>query len=157
MAAAIPKNVQDPTLRVTVTANGAAIQDLFSLVSVHVHHEINKISTAEIVITDGTTSEASGGVVGDYPASDSAYFIPGTPIVISAGYGVLPAQQLFSGIVVKQAIQANEDGKFSLIVTCKHTAVKMTISKKDAVFANQTDSAIMTTLADTYGLSATVT
>jgi len=157
MAAAIPTNVQDPTLRVTVTANGAAIQDLFSLVSVHVHHEINKISTAEIVITDGTTSEASGGVVGDYPASDSAYFIPGTPIVISAGYGVLPAQLLFSGIVVKQAIQANEDGKFSLIVTCKHTAVKMTISKKDAVFANQTDSAIMTTLAGTYGLSATVT
>lgn len=157
MSGAIPTNVQDPTLRVTVTANGTAVQDLFSLESVEVYHEINKISTAEIVITDGTTSEAEGGVIGDYPASDSSYFIPGTVIVISAGYGVLAAQELFTGIVVKQAIQANEDGRFSLIVTCKHKAVKMTISKKDAVFANQTDSAIMSTLAGNYGLSATVT
>lgn len=156
MAATIPTNVQDPTLRVTVTANGSPIQDLFSLVSVQVHHEINRISTAEIVITDGTTSEATDGVVGDYPASDSAYFIPGTTIVISAGYGILPAQPLFTGIVVKQAIQANEDGRFSLIVSCKHSAVKMTISRKDAVFMNQTDSAIMSSLASANGLSATV-
>lgn len=156
MAATIPTSVQDPTLRVTITSNGKPIQDLFSLVSVQVHHEINKISTAEIVITDGTTSEATSGVIGDYPASDSTYFIPGTLIEISAGYGILPAESLFSGIVVKQAIEANEDGKFSLIVTCKHAAVKMTINKKDAVFMNQTDSDIMSAVASPYGLSASV-
>jgi Rhs element Vgr protein len=125
--------------------------------SVQVHHELNKISTAEIVITDGTTSETTSGVIGDFPASDSTYFIPGATVVIAAGYGVLPAQNIFTGIVVKQAIQANEDGTFSLIVTCKHTAVKMTISKKDAVFMLQTDSAIMTSVLGLNGLAGSVT
>src|SRR5690606_8189570 len=115
-----------------------------------------KISYAEIVIRDGTVAQASTGVIGDFPASDSDYFVPGAAISISAGYGVLPAQQLFTGIVVKQAIKANEDGTFSLVVTCKHSAVKMTISKKDAVFMNQTDSAIMSTLVSNSGLSASV-
>ncbi|GAA0553636.1 type VI secretion system tip protein VgrG [Chitinophaga japonensis] len=154
--ATIPTNVQDPTLRVTVTANGSAVQDLFPLVSVQVYHEVNKISYAEIVIRDGTVAQASTGVIGDFPASDSDYFVPGATVSISAGYGVLPAQQLFTGIVVKQSIQANEDGTFSLVVTCKHSAVKMTISKKDAVFANQTDSAIMSALVSNSGLSASV-
>jgi len=154
--ATIPTDVQDPTLRVTVTANGSAVQDLFPLVSVQVCHEVNKISYAEIVIRDGTVAQASTGVIGDFPASDSDYFVPGAAISISAGYGVLPAQQLFTGIVVKQSIQANEDGTFSLVVTCKHSAVKMTISKKDAVFMNQTDSAIMSSLVSNSGLSAAV-
>ncbi|HEY8918603.1 MAG TPA: type VI secretion system tip protein VgrG [Chitinophaga sp.] len=157
MAAASPTNVQDPTLRVTVTANGKDIQDLYPILSVRVHHEINRISYAEVVILDGTTSETQSGVAGDFPASDSAYFVPGATLVITAGYGLVAGTQIFTGIIVKQSIQANESGAFSLTVTCKHSAVKMTINKKDAVFANQTDSAIMSTLAGNSGLSATVT
>ncbi|HEU4554849.1 MAG TPA: type VI secretion system tip protein VgrG [Chitinophaga sp.] len=155
--ATIPTNVQDPTLRVTVTANGKAIQDLFPLMSVQVHHEINRISYAEIMITDGTASETASGVIGDFPASDSEYFVPGATVTISAGYGITPGTQIFTGIVVRQSIQANENGRFSLTVTCKHSAVKMTINKKDAVFMNQTDSAIMSTLVSNSGLSASVT
>ena len=119
MAAASPTNVQDPTLRVTVTANGKDIQDLYPILSVRVHHEINRISYAEVVILDGTTSETQSGVAGDFPASDSAYFVPGATLVITAGYGLVAGTQIFTGIIVKQSIQANESGAFSLTVTCK--------------------------------------
>ncbi|KAA2240002.1 type VI secretion system tip protein VgrG [Chitinophaga agrisoli] len=157
MPGIIPTNVQDPTLRVTVTANGTAIQDQFQLVSIQVHHEINRISWAELVLLDGTTTETEDGVIGDFPASESDNFVPGAAIVVTAGYGVTPGTQIFSGIIVKQAIQARENGTFTLTITCKHKAVKMTINKKDAVFMNQLDSAVMSTLIGNYGLSATVT
>ena len=157
MPGIIPNNITDPTLRVTVTANGTAIQDKYQLESIQVHHEINRISWAELVLLDGSTTEEEGGVPGDFPGSESDSFVPGAVVVISAGYGITPVTQIFSGIIVKQAIQAREDGTFTLTITCKHNAVKMTINKKDAVFMNQQDSAILSTIIGNYGLTATVT
>lgn len=156
MAEIVPINVKDPTLLFTITANGTVVDDLFPILSIEVFHEINRISYAEITIRDGTTSKASTGVIGDFPASDSNYFVPGSPLTITAGYGSSAEQSIFSGIIVKQSIQATENG-FKLIVTAKHTAIKMTITKKDAVFMEQTDSAIMTTVTGNNGVSATVT
>ncbi|CAL1518628.1 type VI secretion system tip protein VgrG [Chitinophaga sp. MM2321] len=155
MPATIPNNITDPTLRFTIMANGTAVQYLFPVISVVVHHELNRISYAEIVISDGTTAKASTGVIGDFPASDSEYFLPGATVSITAGYGNAGEDSIFTGIVVKQAIQATEAG-FHLVVTCKHAAVKMTITRQDAVFMEQTDSAIMTTVVGNSGLSGDI-
>ncbi|PSL45362.1 Rhs element Vgr protein [Chitinophaga niastensis] len=155
MTAIVPNNVADPTLRYTVTANGTAIQYLFPVISVKIHHELNRISYAEIVLSDGTTAKASTGKIGDFPASDSTYFIPGNTLSITAGYGNSGEDLLFTGVVVTQSIRATDDG-FRLVITAKHSAVSMTITKKDAVFMNQTDSAIMSTVISGDGLTGNI-
>ncbi|HWV69892.1 type VI secretion system tip protein VgrG [Chitinophaga sp.] len=156
MATVVPINIADPTLHYTITANGTAVQYTYPVISVTVHHELNRISYAEIMLSDGTTAKASTGVIGDFPASDSESFLPGNTVTITAGYGNGGEEPIFTGIVVKQTIQATDQG-FHLIVTCKHSAVKMTITKKDAVFMNQVDSAIMSTAISNNGLSGDVT
>lgn len=159
---ATPIDIIDPTLRFTVTSNGTVIQDLYPVVAITVHHEVNRISYAEILLSDGSVSEdnsasvSQDGVIPDFPASDSTYFIPGAVIKITAGYGSSAESLLFTGIVVKQAIQVMTDGSFRLQVTCKHKAVKLTLGRKDAVFSDQLDSNIINTLISAAGLSATV-
>jgi len=155
MTAVVPINIADPTLQFTITANGTAIEYMYPIIAITIHHELNRISYAEIVISDGTTSKASTGVIGDFPASDSDYFLPGNTLTVTAGYGNTGESLIFTGIVVKQSIQATDQG-FHLVVTCKHNAVQMTITKKDAVFINQTDSAIMSTTISNSGLSGQV-
>ncbi|MDR6570909.1 type VI secretion system tip protein VgrG [Chitinophaga sp. CC14] len=155
MAAVVPINIADPTLQYTITANGTAVQYTYPVISVTIHHELNRISWAEIMLSDGTTAKASTGVIGDFPASDSDSFLPGNTVTITAGYGNTGEELIFTGVVVKQSIQATDQG-FHLIVTCKHSAVQMTITKKDAVFINQTDSAIMSTTVSNNGLSGDI-
>ncbi|MEI3801440.1 MULTISPECIES: type VI secretion system tip protein VgrG [unclassified Chitinophaga] len=155
MAAVVPINIADPTLQYTITANGTAVQYTYPVISVTIHHELNRISWAEIMLSDGTTAKASTGVIGDFPASDSDSFLPGNTVTITAGYGNTGEELIFTGVVVKQSIQATDQG-FHLIVTCKHSAVQMTITKKDAVFINQTDSAIMSTTISNNGLSGDI-
>ena len=155
MAAVVPINIADPTLQYTITANGTTVQYTYPVISVTIHHELNRISWAEIMLSDGTTAKASTGVIGDFPASDSDSFLPGNTVTITAGYGNTGEELIFTGVVVKQSIQATDQG-FHLIVTCKHSAVQMTITKKDAVFINQTDSAIMSTTISNNGLSGDI-
>lgn len=155
MAAVVPINIADPTLQYTITANGTAVQYTYPVISVTIHHELNRISYAEIMLSDGTTAKASTGVIGDFPASDSDSFLPGNTVTITAGYGATGEDLIFTGVVVKQSIQATDQG-FHLIVTCKHSAVQMTITKKDAVYINQTDSAIMSTAVSNNGLSGDI-
>lgn len=155
MATVVPINIADPTLQFTITANGTAVQYLYPVIAVTIHHELNRISYAEIMLSDGTTSKASTGIIGDFPASDSDNFLPGNAVTITAGYGNTGEDLIFTGIVVKQSIQATDEG-FHLVVTCKHSAVQMTITKKDAVFMNQPDSDIMSTTVSNNGLSGDI-
>ncbi|NLR56892.1 type VI secretion system tip protein VgrG [Chitinophaga polysaccharea] len=155
MATVVPINIADPTLQFSVSANGTEIQYTYPVVAITIHHELNRISYAEITLSDGTTSKASTGVIGDFPASDSESFLPGVAVTITAGYGNTGETLIFTGIVVKQTIQASDQG-FHLVVTCKHSAVQMTIGKKEAVFMNQVDSDIMSTVVSNNGLSADV-
>lgn len=145
-----PSNITDPTLRLTIKVNGSAIKDYYPVASVVVTHEINKISVAEIVLLDGSV-EAS-----DFPISESNDFIPGNPIEVTAGYGTDAEEQIFSGVVVKQAIRIDPEQAFYLVVTCKHKAVTMSYNKKEAQFTKKTDSDIIKRITGTYGLSATV-
>jgi Rhs element Vgr protein len=145
-----PVDISDATLRITIKVNGSAISDAYPILSVQIQHELNKISYAIITLIDGKI-EAS-----DFPISDSEDMIPGNDIEITAGYGDSAEDPIFTGIIVKQSLQINNDNGFNLVVTCKHKAVKTTLNRIEAEFAGKTDSAIMQAIMGTYGLSATI-
>lgn len=150
MPAKSPADITDPTLMVTVKANGSPIKDYYPIHTISITHEINKISYAEIVLQDGSVES------GDFPISDSDDFIPGSEIEITAGYGSDAEVSIFKGVVVKQSIRITSSSAYNLVVTCKHKAVSMTFNKKEAAFSAKTDSDIISAIIGTYGLTATV-
>jgi Rhs element Vgr protein len=150
MPAKSPVDISDPTLSLIIMVNGTQIKDWYPVIQVNISHEVNRISYAEIVLLDGDLKNSS------FPLSDGTDFVPGNEIEIKAGYtSVLPVS-IFKGYIVKQGIKIGSSTAFSLVVTCKHKAVRMTFDKKEAEFSNLTDSDIISKIIGAYGLSCTV-
>jgi len=148
--AASPLDITDPTLRFTIKVAGSAIKDYYPVISINITHEINKISSAEIVLLDGSPDTA------DFPISESEDVIPGNEIEVTAGYGDNAEESIFKGYIVKQAIRINSGSNPNLVLTCKHKAVSMSFGKQEAQFKDKTDSDIIQSIVGNYGLSVTV-
>lgn len=144
-----PIDIEDPTLRLTVKAGGQVIKDYYPLISVYVLHEINRISSAEIIFIDKIENS------NELPLSDSEDFIPGNELEILAGYGSDEVQTIFKGVIVRQSVKFSAGG-INLIVTCRHKAVMMTFNRKEQRYENKTDSDIITEVIGGYGLSCTI-
>jgi Rhs element Vgr protein len=134
---------------VTILVNGSAMADDYELASVKVTREVNRIGTARIVLSDGDPSTAT------FAISETADFVPGSKIEIKIGYHQKVAT-VFKGIVVKHGIRIREGGMAQLLLTCSESAVKMTVGRKNNVYRNQTDSAVLQQLIGAHSLSADV-
>jgi len=150
MAIKSPSDIVDLTLTLVVLVNGEAIADYYPSVSVEISHEINKISTAELVFEDGLVED------GTFPISDGNIFVPGNEIEILAGYGGEAKSSIFSGVIVKQSLDVDGDDAFRLNVRCKHKAIGMTFNRNNAEFVSMTDSDIINKLLNANGISGTV-
>lgn len=139
-------------VRLTITSDGTAIDDVFGVLSVEVRKDVNRIPWARIVLVDGDAAEQ------DFPVSNSQTFLPGAAIAISAGYGSgQDEEQIFSGIVVRHGIRVGVGGS-RLEVECQDPAVAMTIGRKNAQFTQKTDGAVIQDVISSYsGISAKVT
>lgn len=144
--------IDDGSLRVTVTADGTALADTISLVSINIIHEVNKISFADITL-QAATDVASTTLAG----SDGDTLSPGVVIKVTAGYGDKGEEALFEGYIVKHSLEINSAQLHTVRLLCKHKAVSLTYARKEAEYANKTDSAIITDIFGTYSLSCTVT
>lgn len=151
MASYAGQNVEVPSLRYTVTANGAAIDESLAVSFIRVTHEINRISSAEVTLSGPVASDGSS-----ISFSDADTFLPGNNISISAAYGDAAETTLFTGVIVKHALDMKSDSVVNLKVYCKHQAVRMTFGRREQEFGNKTDSAIMQALLGNYGLGGTV-
>ena len=150
-AAAPESNIDDLSLRVTVSVNNTPIKDSVGIIAIHALHEINKISTAEILLSgeidiDNATLEAT----------DGDDFSPGNEIKITAGYGDKGEKTIFEGVIVQHGIEINAVTSYTLRLFCKHKAVRMTFNRSEEEFKDKTDSSIITTILGNYGLPGTV-
>ncbi|HTR00577.1 MAG TPA: type VI secretion system tip protein VgrG [Candidatus Acidoferrum sp.] len=135
----------------TVKSGGKAIPDTFQVYSIHIEQAVNRIGVATVVILDGDPATE------DFPASSSEVFVPGAEISIEAGYDNQNAL-VFAGIVTRQTLRVDEEVGSALEIECRDKAVKMTVGRKSASFANKTDSDVITTLiGNSPGLSSAVT
>lgn len=145
-----PIDIEDPTLHLTIKVDGSVIKDYYPIVSVHIVQEINRISSAEIIVIDKIAESE------ELPISDSNDFIPGNDLEILAGYGETGEQSIFKGVIVKQAIRLNAGSGFNLVITCKHKAVMMTFNRTEQEYENTLDSDIISGIIGKYGLSCTI-
>ncbi|NND61570.1 MAG: type VI secretion system tip protein VgrG [Flavobacteriaceae bacterium] len=135
----------------TIYVNGKAIDDIMRVLSVDVEFEVNKISTAKIVLLDGDAS------TGKFEASSSSTFVPGNEISIDAGYDS-KNKTIFKGIITSQNIRINgTEGSF-LELTCRDKAVAMIVGRKSLTFSKKTDGDVMTSIIGNYsGVTSDVT
>lgn len=144
-----PVDIDDVTLLYTIKVNGSPIKDFYPVLTVDIHHEINKISYAEITMIDGDEENSS------FPISDSNDLIPGNELTITAGYTGEDEKPIFTGIIVKQGLQLDADG-YTLSVICKHKAVEMSFSKTEEEFKGKTDSDILQSIFSNYGIKCQI-
>jgi Rhs element Vgr protein len=137
-----------PTYKISV--GGGPIDDSYQVLAITVTKEVNRITEAEIIIMDDDVPNET------FPTSDKADFLPGQTIEIQAGYHQTN-ETIFKGTIIKHKVKALQNDSSVLIITAKHDAYKMTLSRKNRIFfKDKKDSDAMNTILGDYGLAGTV-
>lgn len=119
-----------------------------SVLSVNVHHALNDLPWARLVLADGDMAN------GSLALSDGELFEPGADIAVCAGYGDAE-ETIFTGIVVGHSFSiSGGDGR--LTVLCRASACKMTEPRRTVVHGGHTDGEVIEALIGHAGLTARV-
>lgn len=132
-----------------VKAGGQAVPREHQLLAVSIVLEANRIASARLVYLDGSASTS------DFPLSNGDLFKPGQAIEIAAGAGNTQ-DTLFKGTVVRHSLRVREASAPQLVVECRHAAMKLSVTRRNKSWFDQTDSDIIGTLLDDAGISADV-
>ena len=116
-------------LRVEVIAKGSRLDVTDRLVSISILHAINRIPEAELRLMDGDVASQA------FPASESSNLIPGADIQVRLGRGD-SATAIFDGVVVSQTIEIEHDEGPTLVVHCRHKAMRMAAARRSEVYEN---------------------
>jgi Rhs element Vgr protein len=134
----------------TILSRGSALPPTYSLMSIDVRRELNRIPNASLVLLDGDAAQRK------FELSDSEFFAPGAEIQIKLRYeGKDQDVTVFKGKVVRQRIEASVKGSL-LRVDLKDAAVKLTQPRRSTVFREQSDGELIRKLLSNGGLAATV-
>lgn len=145
-----PREDADNVVKLTVSSNGAPLDETIQIISVSVSKAINKIPSARLVILDGDMPTQT------FAVSDADTFKPGSAITISAGYDQ-DDETIFEGVVIGHGIEITANNYSRLVIDCRDKAVAMTVGRKNANYVDQKDSGIISALIGNYdGLSADV-
>lgn len=99
-----------------IKVNGKAIPDNYPVTTVHVHHSINRLSSATISLLDGDP------LTGNFAISESDVFVPGNILSVAAGYDG-QTTLLFEGVITAQALRIQNGGGPVLEIKCQSEVV----------------------------------
>jgi Rhs element Vgr protein len=135
------KNSVNPSFKVlTDKSNNQSIIDASARIhTLVVEHAINKISSAEIYLTDGNPSQQ------EFTNSNSKQLRPGQELTLKMGYNQ-DDESVFTGIIMVQGIRHKQKSPPLLYLELKHPAVKMTHSRKNAIYPDKHDGDILNSL-----------
>lgn len=133
---------------VQILSNGKAVDPSLQLLSVDVRRELNRVPWAQLLYVDGDLPQR------DFPISSSDVFAVGHAVEIQAGYLDVPSSKatLFSGVVVRHAIEAGVQGS-CLRIELRDKAFKLTQGRRTALYEKQTDSDVFKKLVGAAGLA----
>jgi Rhs element Vgr protein len=120
------------------------LSSAFHVLTIVVDKEINRISTAKIVLSDGDPASQ------EFELSNRDLLIPGKEIEIKAGYHS-DEETIFKGVVIKHSIKIRSNQSF-LIIECKDKAVNLTLGRKSKYFYDSKDNEILEEIIETYHL-----
>ncbi len=127
-----------------ILINGEAISGEVEILSIKIKEAINKISSAELTIIDGSVSE------GNFNLSDEGIFKPGSKIEIFLGYHS-SNEMVFKGVIISNTHKVNNQF-CELHIECKDERVKMTEKKAGQNYLNMTDADIVQQLLEQNNL-----
>lgn len=146
----IPNKSTNDMVTFDLVVNGNAIDSAYQVLSISTTKEVNRIPTAKIVLRDGEAAE------GNFPLSNTNYFVPGNNIQIKVGRDRVNSTT-FIGIIIKQNIKIRENGNTELIIDCKDESVKTSIGRHSHYYEDSKDSEIIEQIIGRYkGLSPDV-
>jgi len=129
------------TVTFQILSDGKKIDNAFQILSIKVRKAVNTISSCEIELHDGSSSQE------DWPVSDSRFFVPGAEIEVKAGYNGA-TKTIFKGIVMSQNLKLDRAAVPALIVNCFDKGIRLTIGRKNATYLNKKDSEVWKTIID---------
>src|SRR5665648_38486 len=135
----------DGVISFDILINGKKIKDVVEVIEISIQMEVNKITSATILIEDGGII---GSVNDPFSNSEGPDFIPGNDIEISLGYDN-KRESAFKGIILSQRLMY-KNGKSQLLITCKDKAVQMTKGRFNAIFQKEKDSDALKSIAGKY-------
>lgn len=139
-------DLNDSSLDYRVTIDGNDLRDVADVVSIHVHKQFCKISSAEVELHYGSLLDD------EFVDDQNEDLSIGTDLEIHAGEDDLC---LFKGVVMKKSVSLSNK-KSVLTLTAKNKAYKMTQSRYNRVFTDMKDSEIIKELIGKYGLGCDV-
>ncbi len=134
-----------PVVIPTITSDGNKLEPAIELVSLEVSSELDRIPEARMTLIDGTSS------IREFKLANAAFFAPGKRVTIQLRAGDVPDEQVFEGLVVRQAIDIGPDG-IELRVELRDPAVVLTRKRKSAVHRELADDEIISRLVADAGL-----
>jgi Rhs element Vgr protein len=149
MSAPSPVQLAGTIVSVNITSRGQPLNSSYQVASVDIWTGVNKLPKARLVISDGNPASNT------FPISETAELIPGAEISISLGYDQ-NATQVFSGVIYRQGLDISQNGPSRLIVEAADKSMVMTLARKNAIFEDMTDAAMMQQLIRDNGLTADV-
>ncbi len=131
------------------SAADSDITDNYSVISIVVQTAVNHIGKARVELDAGEKP------TGQFDDSDTATFKPGMKIKLAAGYEKkrkdLPV--IFEGLLISHRLVINNRQRARLILECRDFAYNATLCRKNAVFEEKTDMAIIKKILEADGLS----
>lgn len=133
-----------------IFVDGSDIGGEYGLLSIFISKSVNKIASAQLILTDGDVAEAN------FKVSSEPIFLPGKEVEIKLGYNNTE-DTVFKGIVIKHGIKTKPDKPSLLILELKDAAVKMTVGRKNKYFEEAKDSEVIEEITGPYGLESDIT
>jgi len=149
MTARSPISADIDLTSVVVLANGKDVSGAYELLAIEVEKGLFRVARARVTLRDGSAVEE------DFAASASDDFAPGSEIEIQAGYHG-KVTRIFAGLVWGQRLRVLGETTSVLVLDCRDKAVKATVRRKYAVFADQTDGAAIQTAMGSYGVTTSI-
>ncbi|MCL2931285.1 MAG: type VI secretion system tip protein VgrG [Trichodesmium sp. MAG_R03] len=134
----------------TIMSEGSAIDPEYSIMSIDIIKEVNKIPSAQITLLDGDAAKQ------EFAISDTNFFKPGKTIEIKLRYEDKVAEEatVFKGIIVKHSVQADRYSSL-LTIDLKDAAIKLSTERKSVVFRDMKDNEIINKIVKNAGLQVT--
>lgn len=149
MSRALPFTRNPDVVTLTVQVNGAELPGTLQLQAVEVVRQVNRIPYARLRIADGDPAN------GDFRYSSGDLFVPGNTVDILAGYHGA-SDPVFSGIVLRQRVVVRRGASW-LEVECRDPVFKMTLTRRNRLFKDKSDSTIIEEILNDYQLDGSIT
>jgi Rhs element Vgr protein len=143
----IPNDAKYDVATFNILVDGKQADPTYQVFSISVSKQVNRVSSAKIIIRDGDASERS------FAISNKDDFAPGKKIQINMGRDS-KNPMAFKGIITKHAVKVKADGHTQLHIECHDESVRMTIGRHSHYFENVKDNQVFDELIEKYKLTS---